>query len=94
MKGFNDLAKEAGTEVTGGQTVINEWVLVGGVGISVCKKEDIIFPVNAVPGDVIVLTKPLGTQVAVNMYEWLSKPQKWETIKDTISEEEGIVFLI
>jgi selenide,water dikinase len=88
MKGFNDLAKEAETEVTGGQTVINEWVLVGGVGISICKKEDIIFPVNAVPGDVIVLTKPLGTQVAVNMYEWLSKPQKWETIKDTISEEE------
>lgn len=36
-------------------------------------------PDNAVPGDVLVLTKPLGTQVAVAVHQWLdivSTPQK------------------
>lgn len=28
-------------------------------------------PDSAVPGDVLVLTKPLGTQVAVNAHQWL-----------------------
>lgn len=28
-------------------------------------------PDSAVPGDVLVLTKPLGTQVAVSAHQWL-----------------------
>lgn len=28
-------------------------------------------PESAVAGDVLVLTKPLGTQIAVNAYQWL-----------------------
>lgn len=28
-------------------------------------------PDNAVPGDVLILTKPLGTQVAVAVHQWL-----------------------
>lgn len=30
-------------------------------------------PDGAVPGDVLVLTKPLGTQVAVNAHQWLDQ---------------------
>ena len=30
-------------------------------------------PTQAVEGDVIVLTKPLGTQIAVNAHQWLDK---------------------
>lgn len=30
-------------------------------------------PDGAVPGDVLVLTKPLGTQVAVNAHQWLEQ---------------------
>lgn len=35
--------------------------------------DDLVFsrPDNAVPGDVLVLTKPLGTQVAVAVHQWL-----------------------
>ncbi len=36
-------------------------------------------------GDVLVLTKPLGTQVAVNAHQWLDKPDRWDKIKDAIS---------
>jgi selenide, water dikinase len=50
-----------------------------------------IRPINAKEGDFIILTKPLGTQVAVNAYEWLvSNPNKYEKIKDLVSEEEVI----
>eukprot|EP00003_Mantamonas_plastica_P021182 TRINITY_DN3422_c3_g1_i3.p1 TRINITY_DN3422_c3_g1~~TRINITY_DN3422_c3_g1_i3.p1 ORF type:complete len:306 (-),score=87.62 TRINITY_DN3422_c3_g1_i3:85-1002(-) len=71
IRGFNDLCEEAETEVTGGQTVKNPWVIVGGVAQSMCKEEDFIRPENAVAGDVLVLTKALGTQLVVNAHQWL-----------------------
>ena len=63
LRGFADLAKEADTTITGGQTVLNPWPIIGGVAQSVENKSEIIMPENAVPGDKIILTKPLGTQV-------------------------------
>lgn len=35
IRGFNDLARQAETNVTGGQTVMNPWPIVGGVAMSV-----------------------------------------------------------
>lgn len=35
IRGFNDLARRAQTNVTGGQTVMNPWPIVGGVAMSV-----------------------------------------------------------
>lgn len=35
IRGFNDLARLAQTNVTGGQTVMNPWPIVGGVAMSV-----------------------------------------------------------
>jgi len=32
-----DCAYEAGTQVTGGQTVLNPWLTIGGVATSVCQ---------------------------------------------------------
>lgn len=42
IKGFNDLAAEAGTTVNGGQTVLNPWYIIGGVASAVVKEEEII----------------------------------------------------
>ncbi len=39
-------------------------------------------------GDVLVLTKPLGTQVAVNAYQWLDQPERWNRIKLVVSEDD------
>lgn len=50
---------------------------------------DFIRPVQAVAGDVLVLTKPLGTQVAVNIFEWSHKGT-WTRTKDVITLEQGI----
>lgn len=49
------------------------------VNLSFCCRDDnhanvmllCLRPDNAVPGDVLVLTKPLGTQVAVAVHQWL-----------------------
>jgi selenophosphate synthase len=45
-------------------------------------------PDNAVVGDVLVLTKPLGTQVAVNAYQWLDQPERWNRIKLVVTDDD------
>eukprot|EP00633_Aureoumbra_lagunensis_P001382 CAMPEP_0197292374 /NCGR_PEP_ID=MMETSP0890-20130614/22759_1 /TAXON_ID=44058 ORGANISM="Aureoumbra lagunensis, Strain CCMP1510" /NCGR_SAMPLE_ID=MMETSP0890 /ASSEMBLY_ACC=CAM_ASM_000533 /LENGTH=232 /DNA_ID=CAMNT_0042766203 /DNA_START=411 /DNA_END=1109 /DNA_ORIENTATION=+ len=67
IRGFLDQAKRAGTKVTGGQTVLNPAPIIGGVATAIV--QDCIRPENAQDGDILVLTKPLGTQVAVNFFE-------------------------
>ncbi|KAL8567531.1 putative protein serine/threonine kinase [Nucella lapillus] len=88
MHGFKDCAEEAGTQVTGGQTVVNPWLTIGGVATTVCQPNEFILPDNAVVGDVLVLTKPLGTLVAGNAYQWLDQPERWNRIKLVVSEDE------
>ncbi|UYV66683.1 SEPHS1 [Cordylochernes scorpioides] len=88
MKGFQDFAHQAGTNVTGGQTVLNPWVMIGGVATSICSPDEIIMPDMAMPGDVLVLTKPLGTQLAVAAHSWLEVPDKWERLSTVVTEED------
>eukprot|EP01094_Clydonella_sp_ATCC50884_P029405 TRINITY_DN9192_c0_g1_i1.p1 TRINITY_DN9192_c0_g1~~TRINITY_DN9192_c0_g1_i1.p1 ORF type:complete len:310 (-),score=70.97 TRINITY_DN9192_c0_g1_i1:93-1022(-) len=93
IRGFNDLATEAGTKVTGGQTVLNPWPIIGGVASSVLKEESFIRPEFAVAGDVVILTKALGTQIAVNAHQWLDRSRYgsnkyWERIKDVVTEQQ------
>eukprot|EP00927_Polykrikos_kofoidii_P077586 TRINITY_DN74518_c0_g1_i1.p1 TRINITY_DN74518_c0_g1~~TRINITY_DN74518_c0_g1_i1.p1 ORF type:complete len:307 (+),score=54.85 TRINITY_DN74518_c0_g1_i1:297-1217(+) len=88
MLGFGATCKEAGTCVTGGQTILNPWPIIGGVAKSVLKEGDFIRPENAIAGDVLVLTKPLGTQLAVNMREWLHEPTKRQLLLQVATEEE------
>lgn len=56
----------------------------------ICKRYSCVFdrPDSAVVGDVLVLTKPLGTQVAVNAYQWLDQPDRWNRIKLVVSEDD------
>lgn len=78
IKGFNDTCTEAGTLVTGGQSILGPWPMIGGVANTVVRKDEYLTPNNAKEGDIIVLTKPLGTQVCSNLKEWKStKNEKW-----------------
>lgn len=61
IKGFNDAAIEAKAIVTGGQTIYNPWPMIGGVGISVSSKSEFVMPTGSQSGDVLVLSKALGT---------------------------------
>jgi len=92
IQGFSDACKEAGVEVTGGQTVMNPWPIIGGTAMSMCVEGEFLRPDNLVPGDVLVLTKPLGTQIAVNLNEWLQLADKtrWNKCQDVITEKEAM----
>jgi len=91
IEGFNDLAKEAEVSVTGGQTVLNPWPIIGGVAMSTVTDEEIIRPENGQVGDLLVLTKPLGTQVAVNLHQWLLlQSSKWITAKSLVTEQQTL----
>jgi len=60
--------------------------------MSVAKEGDFIEPENAAVGDILVLTKPLGTQVAVNVNEWIlyNGPNWVDKASKVISEEEAL----
>lgn len=73
IKGFNEACFEGNTKVTGGQSVMNPWPMIGGTAISTVKESDIIYPFNIEEEDVLILTKPLGTQIAVNLMEWFDQ---------------------
>eukprot|EP00656_Telonema_subtile_P009752 TRINITY_DN14606_c0_g1_i4.p1 TRINITY_DN14606_c0_g1~~TRINITY_DN14606_c0_g1_i4.p1 ORF type:complete len:331 (-),score=88.88 TRINITY_DN14606_c0_g1_i4:338-1330(-) len=73
VRGFNDACAEAETTVTGGQTVLNPWPIIGGVATSLCTEDEFVSPDGALVGDVVVVTKPMGTQVAVNLWQWCKK---------------------
>lgn len=77
IKGFRDQAAIAGTKVTGGQTVLNPWPIIGGVATAIEHKDKVVDPQFAKAGDVIVLTKALGTQLAVNLKEWMRTDAAW-----------------
>jgi selenide, water dikinase len=74
MKGFAERATLAETRVTGGQTVMNPWPLIGGVAMRVVAESEMVRPTRIVAGDVLVLTKPIGVQLAVNLKQWTKRP--------------------
>lgn len=92
-KGFMSAASEAGCKVNFFNIIENPWCTIGGIASSVCLSDEFIMPENAEPGNVLVLTKPLGTQIACSAHHWIDIPEKWEKIKNIIKEEDLIVLL-
>lgn len=91
MKGFAERVALAGAKVTGGQTVMNPWPLIGGIAMRVVAENEMVCPAGQVQvGDVLVLTKPLGNQIAVNLKQWTRRPSPLydETIKGNVTDAE------
>ncbi|KII73470.1 Selenide, water dikinase [Thelohanellus kitauei] len=64
-------------------------MLLGGVATSVVDKSELIPFDNAQVGNVLVLTKPLGTRIVGNAFQWYDqKMPRWEKIKHVISTDE------
>ena len=75
IRGFDDCAKEAGTQITGGQSIMNPWPIIGGVANVMCQSNEYTKLNYGQPGDVLVLSKPLGTQPAVNLRQKLTSKE-------------------
>ncbi|KAH8246766.1 hypothetical protein KR038_008649 [Drosophila bunnanda] len=92
MKGFQDSLKSNGytnTPLIIRQLKINPWCIVGGIATSVCRNREIILPSNARPGDVLVLTKPLGGQMAMDAHLWqLNKTEKYKTLMSEFNDDD------
>ena len=84
VRGFRDACLQGGTSVTGGQTVLNPWPIIGGVATSVVAEGEFVSSDGAQLGDLLVLTKPLGTQIAVNVHQWRHTPNSkhWQQIQE------------
>lgn len=67
----------------------NPWFLIGGVATSVCTKNEIIFPTKAQPGDNLILTKPLGVQLATNAQIWMDEDsENWKNINGLLTKND------
>nr|AEZ68796.1 FI18027p1 [Drosophila melanogaster] len=90
MKGFQNSLKANGyrnTPLIIRQLKINPWCIIGGIATSVCRSEEIILPSNAQPGDVLVLTKPLGGQMAMDAHLWqLNQTEKYKKLLSECSD--------
>ncbi|CAH1397157.1 unnamed protein product [Nezara viridula] len=89
IEGFKCTAQEAGSKISGGDTRISACCIIGGTATSVCEITEIIMPDNAIIGDAIILTKPLGTQAATMIYTWLENKNKWKNICAVITKDEA-----
>lgn len=89
VEGFLESAKEAGIRVHVQSVSYNPWCIIGGIASSLCTEAEIIMPSNAVDGDAIILTKPLGTQLATNAYIWMEeKNEKYLKISARLSDDD------
>jgi selenide,water dikinase len=88
IRGFVDGCKMAGTVCTGGQTIHNPWSLIGGTASCMVLSSSIVRPDLAQPGDILVLTKPLGTQIVGNLALWMLDDARWSTKVSQLIDEE------
>ncbi len=62
VEGFKDLCEKIEVPIVGGQTIYCAWPIIGGSITGICEPEKIIYNSTAKPGDILVLTKPLGNR--------------------------------
>jgi len=79
LKGMSDFMKSLGSKLTGGQTIHNPCPVFGGIALGVTHPRNIVYSSGAKPGDVAVLTKPLGIQPAMRSYRDL-RDEKRDTL--------------
>lgn len=65
LSGIADGVAEMDGIIVGGHTIISPWPLAGAAVNAVASPESLVTTQNARPGDVLYLTKPLGTQPAM-----------------------------
>ncbi|WP_287587482.1 selenide, water dikinase SelD [Candidatus Borrarchaeum sp.] len=76
LKGFKNFCERLGTHIVGGHTIINPWPFIGGCVVGLAHPNSIVYNRGAKVGDILFLTKPLGTQPAMAAYRLLKEEQQ------------------
>ncbi|KAL0208250.1 hypothetical protein P9112_010837 [Eukaryota sp. TZLM1-RC] len=102
MKGFAAACHELNVRLSGGHTILNPEFLIGGTVVGLSPDDKLVRPTGAREGDVLILTKPLGTQIISNVAQWLEHAflqrkgyghvsphciKKWKQLVDVFGEE-------
>ena len=87
LRGMNDFMNRLGASVTGGQTINNPVPVFGGIAMGTTHPSDVIYSSGAKPGDIVLLTKPLGIQPAMRSYRDL-QDEKRDALLESFSESE------
>jgi len=67
MKGFYDFCYSINAPIVGGHTIVCPWPIMGGSVTAITEKANIVYNTGAKKGDLVLLTKPLGTQPAMGI---------------------------
>ncbi|TFH08352.1 MAG: selenide, water dikinase SelD [Candidatus Thorarchaeota archaeon] len=76
LKGMSCFMKDLGSKITGGQTIHNPCPVFGGIALGVTHPRNLVYSSGAKPGDVAVLTKPLGVQPVMRSYRDLQDEKR------------------
>lgn len=76
MRGFYDFCYSIKAPIVGGHTIINPWPIMGGTATAIIEPSKIVYNSGAKPGDILILSKPLGTQPAMGILRAPPKDQK------------------
>ncbi|XP_017151016.1 inactive selenide, water dikinase-like protein [Drosophila miranda] len=87
-EGFKECFRATGGNESWAECMHSDWFIAGGLASSHWERSQLLARDNAVDGDVLVLTKPLGTQVAIDAYGCIGQPQAWEKYKMFLTEED------
>ncbi len=63
LRGGADVAQEAGVLIVGGHTIVDKEPKYGLAATGIVRPEEFVTNAGAKPGDVLVLTKPIGTGI-------------------------------
>lgn len=89
VAGFRESAKLVNVRLTLESMNINPWCMIGGIASAVCSKDEIVFPTKAIAGDVLILTKPLGVQLATNAPIWMAEDsENWKKLSEHLTKED------
>ena len=86
LKGMSCFMEDLGSKLAGGQTIHNPCPVFGGIALGVTHPRNIVYSSGAKPGDVVVLTKPLGVQPAMRSYRDL-KDEKRDALLAKFDEQ-------
>ncbi len=89
LKGFQDFCRENKTTIVGGHTILNPWPLIGGAVTGVGREEEVLTKAGAEEGDILILTKPLGTQTAMALSRI---PEEFKDLIDVDEEEKEYII--
>jgi selenide,water dikinase len=99
LRGAHDKVREAGALVIGGHTVRDDEVKFGLAVTGTCHPDQVLRNSGARPGDLLVLTKPLGTAVLIGGHKrgWIEdavfdEVLRWMMALNDIACEEALAY--